>query len=103
MKSEESPMPKEPRPLQYFLDASGVSTVTLESDNKTLTCDCPAFKKKDGCKHVTWVNTRVDDKGVYPVQVSKRATDTEMKDAFGGDIKQYRKFMLKYGRVEVLN
>lgn len=97
-------MPKEPRPLQYFLDASGVSTVTLEADNVTLTCDCAAFKKnKVNCKHIVWVLTRVDDKGVFPVQVSKRATSDEMKDAFAGDIKMYRKFMLKYGRVEVLD
>lgn len=103
MKSEDTSMPKEPRPLQYFLDAAGVSTVTLAADNKMLTCDCAAFKKNSTCKHLTWVNTRVDDKGIYPIQVSKRASKDEMDAAFGKGGEHYRSFMLKYGRVEVLN
>jgi SWIM zinc finger len=93
-----------PKPLQFFLDKSGVSTVSLGEDEKTLTCDCPTFKKKQKCKHATWVTERVDKStGVYPVQVSKRATEDEMKAAFiGGSLEVYKDFMLKYGRVEVL-
>lgn len=92
------------KPLQFFLDKSGVSTVSLGSDDKTLSCDCPPFKKKQKCKHVDWVTARVDrTTGVYPVQVSKRASEDEMKSAFVGSTPEtYKKFMLKYGKVEVL-
>lgn len=96
----------EPKPLQFFLDPSGVSTVSLEADERTLSCDCIAYRrsKDQTCKHVLWVNDRVDPKtGAFPVQVSKRATEDEMRNAFGGaDMATYRDFLFKYGRVEVL-
>lgn len=91
------------KPLQFFLDPSGVSTVSLGEDKRSLTCDCPAFKKKESCKHVEWVGDRIlKTTGLYPVQISKRAPDDEMKAAFSGDNDAYRDFLLKYGKVEVL-
>ncbi len=94
-----------PRPLQFFLDKSGVSTVSLETDGSSIVCDCVAYKrsKDKKCKHTDWVTERVDPRtGVYPVQISKRATEHETKEAFGGNLALYRDFLFKYGRVEVL-
>jgi hypothetical protein len=51
---------------------------------------------------MAWVRDKIDAKGIYPIRVSKRASEREVRVALKASLSDYKDFLLKYGKVEVL-
>jgi len=87
---------------QIFLSDTGVHEVEINLQSARLRCNCPGYSSRSMCKHTKFVQSRMmDNDGVYPVEVSKAATPEESEVA-RTDPSEFRKFLCKYGRVEVL-
>ncbi len=90
------------RTIQLFLsDAPGIYEVSSTKDNKSFKCNCPGFTARNKCKHVAFVQEKIEDNdGVYPTQISARATKEEAEEAtLSNDT--FREFLIKYGKIEV--
>jgi len=87
---------------QIFLSDTGVHEVQINLDSARLRCDCPGFSSRSYCKHTKFVQKRMlENEGVYPVEVSRAASPEEGNMA-RNDPESFRKFLFKYGRVEVI-
>ena len=87
---------------QIFLSETGVHEVKINLSSSRLRCDCPGYSSRSNCKHTRFINKRMEENdGVYPVEVSKAATPEE-SEAARQDPESFRKFLFKYGRVEVV-
>jgi hypothetical protein len=87
---------------QVFLSDTGVHEVEINLQSARLRCDCPGFGSRETCKHTKFVKTKMlENDGVYPVKVSKDAPREESYLA-KNDPESFRKFLFKYGRVEVV-
>lgn len=87
---------------QIFLSDTGVEEVFVNLDNKKLRCTCEGYSSRSACKHVRFVSDRMKiNGGVYPVEVSNKASDSESEMAIL-DPKLFRKFLLRYGKIEVI-
>lgn len=85
---------------QFFLSKEGVFEV--ETDGEHFRCTCPRFSRTSSCKHTNFVQGKAkENDGVYPLQVSARATTAEERRA-QRSAEHMRKFLVKYGKVEVL-
>lgn len=96
-----------PRPLQLFLDDTGVYTVSLDAKKSgpyfkgILTCDCEEYKKrKTTCVHVKWVQAHVDKDGVFRVKLGS-VPDEEIEKA-KDSVEAHRRMLAEYGEVVVL-
>jgi hypothetical protein len=87
---------------QLFLSDTGIHEVYVNLDNKKLRCNCTGFVTRSGCKHTRYVGEKMNNNGgIYPVEVSNRATSAETALAsLSPEI--FRDFLLKYGKIEVL-
>jgi len=87
---------------QIFLSETGVHEVHINLDNKKLRCDCSGYGSRSVCKHIRYVKTRIEQNdGVYPVEVSSRASQDESSMA-SLDPELFRAFLFKYGKIEVI-
>lgn len=87
---------------QLFLSETGVHEVYVNLDSKKLKCNCDGFSSRSACKHTRFVSQRMkDNNGVYPVQVSNKASQSESNIA-SLDPTMFREFLLKYGKIEAL-
>lgn len=87
---------------QLFISETGVHEVYVNLDSKKLKCNCDGFSSRSACKHTRFVSQRMkDNNGVYPVQVSNKASESESSLA-SLDPKMFRDFLLKYGKIEAL-
>ena len=87
---------------QLFLSETGVHEVYINLDNKKLRCNCEGFSSRSNCKHARFVSERLKtNDGVYPVEVSNRASEHESAMA-SLDPKLFREFLIKYGKIQVL-
>lgn len=91
--------------LQVFLSQAktpgpGIYEVSGDEDGN-LFCTCPGFKGRNTCKHSRFVKSRIDsNNGTYPLEISNRATEEEAAKA-KKSAKDFRAFIIKYGRIEV--
>lgn len=85
------------RTVQFFLTSTGVYEVETDSlGNYRCTCG------RDGCRHCRFVSRKASDNGgQYPVRVSERATDAEIRRAEKSP-RKFRDLVMKYTRVEVI-
>jgi hypothetical protein len=87
---------------QIFLSETGVHEVQINLNTARLRCDCPGHSSRSSCKHTKFVQKRMQENdGIYPVEVSKSASTEEGANA-RLDPEAFRKFLFKYGRVEVI-
>lgn len=67
-----------------------------------LTCTCPGYNGRKTCKHTKFVDARFkSNNGVYPMEISDSATEEEAQEAQKSP-ELFRKFILKYGKIEVI-
>jgi hypothetical protein len=93
------------RLVQVFLGSNknpgpGVFEVSTDK-NGTLYCNCQGFIAKRNCKHVSFVKTRIENNnGNYPLEILRKATQEEA-DVAKESNEEYRRFIIKYGKIEV--
>lgn len=91
--------------IQVFLSQTktpGPGIYEVSGDEQgNLFCTCPGFKGRNTCKHSRFVKSRIDsNNGTYPLEISSRATAEDAARAKKSD-KDFREFIIKYGRIEV--
>jgi hypothetical protein len=92
--------------MQVFLtqgNTPGPSVYEVSENQKNrLVCTCPGFRGRSTCKHVKFVQARVDNNGgVYPLEVTQRATIEDADKARQSNT-DFREFVLKFGKIEVV-
>ena len=93
------------RLLQVFLSKTqtpgpGIYEVSIDDDDN-LYCTCPKFDERSSCKHTKFVITRIDNNnGHYPLEILNKATEEEADLAKKSKV-AYRRFIIKYGKIEV--
>lgn len=92
------------RTVQMFLEEYGVVEAEVDQDNPSkVRCSCPQFAKVARCKHTKYVRSQMDsNQGHYsihiPVHVDEDEAIRAMKSA-----PLFREFIIKYGKVEVID
>ena len=87
---------------QIFLSETGVQEVYVHGDSRKVRCTCEGYGSRSACKHTRFVVDRMKlNNGVYPVQVSNKASESEGTFA-SLDPKLFRDFLVKYGKIEVI-
>lgn len=91
------------RTVQIFLSpkGSGIYEVELTMDGRATRCNCPTFKSRNICRHVTFVENRMGESGYYPILVHPSARDEDLAEHVE-DPDKFRKFVLKYAKIEVV-
>ena len=93
------------RLVQVFLSPAmspgpGIYEVSSDED-ANLYCTCPGFSGRSVCKHTKFVQARVENnKGSYPLELSSKATEEDARRARESS-EEFRKFVIKYGKIEV--
>lgn len=92
------------RTVQLFLDNDGVAEVEIDAENnKKVRCSCKGFMASGRCKHAKFVRHRMGtNNGLYSIEIPEEVPD-EVALAAMGDASQFRDFILKYARVEVID
>lgn len=91
------------RTVQFFLDDEGVSEVEVDQENGAkVRCDCLQFSRAARCKHAKYVkDAMVGNEGHYTLEVPVNVDDEEAFMAMV-DATKFRNFVMKYGKVVVL-
>lgn len=93
------------RLVQIFLSQAntpgpGIYEVSLTKDKKFI-CTCPGYNGRATCKHTKFVEARVkNNNGTYPLEISTRCKE-EDADMSVASPEEFRKFIIKYGKIEV--
>ena len=93
------------RLVQVFLSNTktpgpGIYEVSVDKED-VLHCNCPGFMSRSKCKHVNFVNNRIEsNNGSYPLEISSKATQEDASHAQESN-KAFREFVVKFGRIEV--
>jgi hypothetical protein len=92
------------RTVQMFLEEDGVAEVEVDQDNNSkVRCSCPTFSKSARCKHVKYVREQMStNQGHYSIQIPLDIDETEAIAAID-DPDEFRNFVIKYGKVEVID
>ncbi len=91
------------RTVQLFLSEDGIAEVEVDALRPyQARCNCKAGAAKGKCAHIKRVREVMDaNNGHYtvhiPVEIEEEEADLAMEDA-----ESFRKFIIKYGKVEVL-
>lgn len=102
----ESPVTNEFRIVQIFLPVvpgRGPEIYEVSSNELTLKCTCEFFVSRNRCKHIDFVQARIDSNGGknYPLEISSRATPEDARKA-QESVDNFREFIIKFGKVEVI-
>jgi hypothetical protein len=91
------------RTVQFFLDDEGVSEVEVDQENNSkVRCDCLQFNRAARCKHSKYVKEKIaENDGHYALEVPVDVDDEEALVAMV-DATAFRTFVMKYGKVVVL-
>jgi hypothetical protein len=91
------------RTIQFFISEEGPFEVEMDYDNnRKLRCNCPDFQKVAKCKHQKFVKNLIEENGgYYSIQIPVEIDEDEALLAFSSS-ENFREFILKYGKVEVL-
>ena len=92
--------------VQIFLpliSSRGPEIYEVSSNEVSLKCTCLPFNSRSKCKHVDFVQARIDANGgkTYPLEISSRATQEDARKA-QESIEGFRDFIIKFGKVEVI-
>lgn len=89
--------------VQQFISAqgAGVFEVELDTFTKETRCNCPVWDKKGTCKHVSFVETRIKNRGHYAISVPTSVPEEWALEA-SDDPKKFREFVVNYATIEVL-
>jgi hypothetical protein len=86
---------------QQNLSVPGIDEVSV-GDTDEFNCTCPGFSGRAKSKHVEFVKARIEtNNGTYPLEISSRATTDDAAKAQKSS-KDFREFIIKFGKVEVL-
>ena len=91
------------RTVQMFLSpkGSGIYEVEMTLDASQIRCNCRTYKSRMKCRHVAFVQSKIDESGAYPIMVHPSARDEDLADHVG-DRDRFRRFVLKYAKIEVV-
>lgn len=91
------------RTVQQFISAQGVGVFEVELDTATkeTRCNCPVWKKRNTCKHVSFVNNKIQTKGHYSITVPIEIPE-ELAIEANESPETFREFVVHYAKVEVL-
>lgn len=91
------------RTVQQFISAqgAGVFEVELDTETKETRCNCPVWGKKATCKHVSFVNHKIQTKGHYSITVPIEIPE-ELAIEANETPETFREFVVNYAKVEVL-
>ena len=97
---------EELRLIQVFLtqqQTPGPGIFEVSSDKKdNLYCTCAGFRSRSYCKHVKFVQARIENNnGTYPLEISTKASQEDAEKAQQSN-STFREFVIKYGKIEVL-
>lgn len=97
---------KDVRLIQVFLAANSsdpvISYVSVNKKSKDISCTCAGFRGRQECKHVKFVQARVDrSSGTYPLELDPNAPD-DAELLPDDDADTFREFVLKYGKIELI-
>jgi hypothetical protein len=100
---KESTISHDWRTVQIFVGEYGVAEVEVDSLNaKNVKCTCPVANGASKCAHVKYVKKNMlENAGHYTVSIPVDIDETEVFSAMK-NAADFRKFIIKYGRVEVL-
>lgn len=89
--------------VQQFISAqgAGVFEVELETITKETRCNCPVWSKKGMCKHVSFVASRIKNRGHYAISVPTSVPEEWALEA-SQDPDKFREFVVNYATIEVL-
>lgn len=92
------------RTVQLFLDENGVHEVEVDVDSsKKVRCTCSSFKATARCRHAKFVKTQIEENsGNYSIQIPVDISDEEALKAMSSAV-SFRDFIIKYGKVEVID
>jgi hypothetical protein len=92
------------RTVQLFLDDSGVSEVEIDAEDSTnVKCSCKVFFRSSRCKHSKYVRNEIENNyGNYAIKVPVDIDDEEALEAMSSS-ETFREFIIKYGKVEVID
>ena len=101
---EEITMAPDWRTVQLFVGLEGVSEVDLDAESgKKLRCTCASYRKASGCKHTKFVSKHMaDNEGHYSIQVPNDVPDEDAILAMG-NYEDFRQFIIKHAKVEVID
>lgn len=90
------------RTVQIFLSPRcAVYEAQINQSSGVVRCNCPAYSSRGACTHERFVKSRaMTNGGTYPVQVTGRTPERFRPDSKSAE--EFRDFVLKYGRIEVL-
>lgn len=91
------------RTVQQFISAQGVGIfeVELDTETKETRCNCPVWEKKKTCKHVAFVNHKIQTKGHYSITVPIEIPE-ELAIEANESPESFREFVVNYAKIEVL-
>lgn len=92
------------RTVQFFMSLDGVCEVEVDADNTgKVRCNCSTFMTSAKCKHSKHIKRQMaENDGHYNIQIPADVSDEEAIEAIGNP-ESFRKFILKYGKVEVID
>jgi len=92
------------RTVQLFLGNDGVSEVEINSvDSTQVRCDCKNFTLLSRCRHQRFVkDSMAKNDGHYTIQVPEDTPDEAAAEAMGS-AEEFRAFILRHAKVEVLD
>lgn len=102
----ESRVTNEYRIVQIFLPVlptRGPEIYEVSSNEVSLKCTCELFISRNRCRHIDFVQARIDANGGknYPLEISSRATQEDARKA-QESVENFRDFIIKFGRIEVI-
>lgn len=91
------------RTVQQFISASnvGVFEVEMDTETKETRCNCPVWEKKTSCKHVAFVNNKINTRGHYAITVPLEVPE-ELAIVANESPETFREFVVHYAKIEVL-
>lgn len=90
------------RTVQVFLSSkgSGIYEVEMTLDGGEVRCNCQTYARRRNCRHVKFVLGRMQS-GTYPIMVHPSARDEDLSE-HAADREKFRRFVLKYAKIEVV-
>jgi hypothetical protein len=92
------------RTIQFILDKEGVNEVEVDyEDASKIRCSCKSFSRLLKCKHAKFVrNLMEENDGQYSINIPVDIDDDTAIAAMTSK-DSFRDFILKYGKVEVID
>lgn len=92
------------RTIQFILDKEGVHEVEVDyEDASKVRCSCKSFSRVLKCKHSKFVLSSIEENGgQYSIHIPVDIDDETAMEAMTSK-DSFRDFILRYGKVEVID